>query len=144
MTNTATSKDTKTAIMDAAQELIQRRHLFAGVLRQDDSPRRLPREIWPTSGNLRRRGAEPAFQPTPNMAARSERRRSKHCVEAREYVTRTRTGFALRVDHNHNDRVRVGAQNCAALDRSHVHAAGLLANYVPCVFRYSSRADCSC
>jgi len=40
--------------------------------------------------------------------------------------------------------VRVGAQNCAALDRSHVHAAGLLANHVPCVFRYSSRADCSC
>ncbi len=118
--------------------------LFAGLFRQDDSPRRLPRKIWPTAGNLRRRGAEPAFEPTPNMAARSERGRSKHCVETRECVTRARTGFALRADHNHNDRLRVGAQNCAALDRSHVHAAGLLANHAPRVFGYSSRADCSC
>ena len=104
--------------------------LFAGLFRQDDSSRRLPRKIWPATGNLRRRGAKPAFEPTPNMAARSERGRSKHCFETRERVTRTRTGFALRADHNHNDRVRVGAQNCAALDRSHVHAAGLLANHV--------------
>jgi 3-deoxy-D-manno-octulosonic-acid transferase len=41
------------------------------------------------------------------MAARSERGRSKHCVETRECVTRPRTGFALRADHNHNDRLRV-------------------------------------
>src|SRR5260370_27872899 len=118
--------------------------LFAGIFSQDDSPRRLPRKIWSTIGNLRRRSAEPAFEPTPNMAARSERRRSKHCVETRECVTRTRIGFALRADHNHNDRIRVGAQNSAPLDRSHVHAAGLLANDVPPVFGYSSVADCAC
>jgi len=46
--------------------------------------------------------------------------------------------------HFRDDRVRVGAQNRAALDRSDVHAAGLLANYAPRVFGYSSRADCSC
>src|SRR5207247_9574761 len=97
--------------------------LFAGLLRQDDSPRRLPREIWPTSGNLRRRSAEPAFEPTPNMAARSERRRSKHCVETRECVTRTRTGFALRVDHNHHDRVRVCGHNCAGLARRQLYTS---------------------
>src|SRR6478752_10006912 len=100
--------------------------LFAGLFREDDSPRRLPRKIWTAAGNLRRRGAEPAFESTLNMAARSERGRSKHCFETRECVTGARTGFALRADHNDNDRLRVSAQNCAALDRSYVHAAGLL------------------
>ena len=78
------------------------------------------------------------------MAARSVRRISKHRVETRECVTGARTEFALRADHNHNDRVRIGAQNWAALDRRHVHSAGLLANHAPRVFGASPSADCSC
>src|SRR5262249_40952733 len=117
--------------------------LSAGLYSQDDSPRRLPRKIFTATRNLRWRRAKPAFQSTLNMAARSERRRSKHCVEARECVTRARTGFALRANYNHHDRVLVGAQNCAALGGSDVRAARLLADHAPRVFGDSSNTDCS-
>src|SRR5947209_5176579 len=75
--------------------------LFAGLFHEDGSPRRLPRKIWTAPGNLRSRAAYPPVEPKIDVVARSQCRRSKHCVESSQRIARSRARFALRFDYDH-------------------------------------------
>ena len=77
------------------------------------------------------------------MAARGQRWGSKYRVETGPCIARSRVGVALRLDHDHDDRFRPGKQECAAVDRSDVHAARLLADHATGVFCNQAGADCA-
>ena len=75
------------------------------------------------------------------MAACGKRWGSKYRVETGPCIARTRIRFALRSDDDHYNWFRTGKQERAALDRSHVHTARLLADHATCVFGDQTDAD---
>src|SRR5919197_1394770 len=109
--------------------------LFAGLFREDDSSRRLPREIRTAPGNVRRQIARAPLKAKIDMVACGKRGRSKYRVETGKRIARAGTRFALRFDHNHHNRFRSGKQERSALDRSSIHTAGLLADHAPRILR---------
>ena len=66
-----------------------------------------------------------------DMAARRERGRSRGRAETGERAACSRTGPALRVDHDDHDRVCFGKQERLSLDRGNLHPARLLADHSP-------------
>ena len=75
------------------------------------------------------------------MAARGKRWGSKYRVETGPCIARARTRFALRPDDDDYNWFRTGKQERAALDRSHLYAARLLADHATCVFGNQADAD---